>query len=412
MLLRTLLVQSLLAGILLVGVAQAQLAVNPQNLFDAGLNLGYVRQHGNAGSDPGNLATFAANFSAEWLVAVNPTPPPLSIALDPRNMPQTDVLPLDSVRSYLAAMPYCIEPYYTSRIALFDAGYFLGLAIASTASNYTVGVKSALSSGGLPQSLSIIGRNTGSDAILLLAGEVSDIGVAFQAGIKLDETRERHASVFLLLDSIRNELNLLLPNLDVVCENTGSASPNGAPFFGFREILSGEAADTNDVEPTRLDASLHGGALEVTIDVPGSGGKICKAQVLYEWRFPEPISHLEAKDEVSVELKATLLSEPCPNARQTTRASGSNNGSVLLRERGLRTASDISASSTPITARREGESSLTAIKVIYVSSQYSFFKLSFIGSAPRGSNQLSYEVVYLYDKHLLLPSKRSAEEGS
>ena len=162
--------------------AFGQIAVNPQNLFDAGLNLGYVRQHGDAGSDPEILATFADNFAAEWLASVNPEPPSIEIPLQTPVQYYPGLGTINSLRSYLASMPYCIEPYYTSRIATFDAGYFLGLAIASTASQNTSGVKSALSTGGLPQSLSVLGRNTQNQAILEMARAAMELGVRFQSG--------------------------------------------------------------------------------------------------------------------------------------------------------------------------------------------------------------------------------------
>ena len=216
-------------------------AVNPQNLFDAGLNLAYLNQHDNAGSDPGTLPTYAANFTAEWSVATSPSPPSFEIPIVPD--PSFSIrIPIQECRSYLGNMPYCLRDWYQLRGACFNAGWYLGIAIASTASNNTSNVKAALGNNGLVQSLNVIGWNTNNSAFLDLAETARSLSYDFQSGTTKLETDQRHLAMFNNLVGMLNSINLMLPDEFIFCEG---AVPEGATEDGLVLYLpfNGNAKD-------------------------------------------------------------------------------------------------------------------------------------------------------------------------
>lgn len=176
-------------------------------------------------------------------------------------------------------------------------------------------------------------------------------------------------------------------------------------FFGFKEILTGPSFDKppygNNVTPSLLDASTAGGTLEVSVQFLKSRDVFCPAKFRFEWRFLQPIETLKRGDEVAVEIKSTLLTDPCYNSKGLLSVSGSNNGSLQVRNQGFKTAADLGAVDVKfLEAQAGGTTHITKVKVYYVTSQYTFFRLDFKTTGPVGSEILRYEVAYLYEKGL------------
>ena len=184
-----------------------------------------------------------------------------------------------------------------------------------------------------------------------------------------------------------------------------SGSIGAQNFFGFKEILTGPSFDKppygNNVTPSLLEANTSGGTMEASLQFKKSSTEFCPAKFRFEWRFLQPIEVLKKGDEVAVEIKSTLLTAACYNSKGIISVSGSNNGSLQVRNKNLKTAADLGAIDVKfLEALPVSNTHITKVKVYYVTSQYTFFKLDIKTQGPVGSEILRYEVVYVYEKGL------------
>ena len=213
--------------------------INPKNLFDTGINLGYLEAHSAVGTSPGTYAVWASNAEAEWLaswssgmvpsVKVNsPYPFGASIA-------RNQCIELIMIKG----SSDCLSPWFKSALDIFRAGHLLGKAYVEAGSNCSQCLrltvqKAAINLQNAGQKLSLSGVPLG--ASLVSWGNNLKIA-ADGMELNLDGTRSaiQNSNMAPGILEIMNAMNVNLPATAMSCES----------IFDTQEILTGSIANYN-----------------------------------------------------------------------------------------------------------------------------------------------------------------------
>jgi len=200
--------------------------VNPQNLFDTGLNMGYLTGHHDKSTEQPEAPIWAGNASAEWLSSWMPgAVEPITPELETPQMAHNEMI------SKIRQMGGCTEAYFNLRISLYQLGYTLGRGVVETGYDCASCLKSELQKASIE--LRTIGQLLSSQSWRDLSTELNTVAQGLDPNLSGQLAIQQNNGQFGYMQSVLNRINELLPDELIVCE--------GAPF---------QEVETDSEEPT------------------------------------------------------------------------------------------------------------------------------------------------------------------
>ncbi len=196
--------------------------VNPQNLFDTGLNMGYLTGHNEKGVEQQEAPIWAGNASAEWLSswmpgAVTPITPEL----------ETPQIAQDEMMRAIRQMQGCTEAYFNLRLSLYQLGYTLGRAVVETGYDCASCLKTELQKSSIE--LRTIGQFLTSQGWQDLSTELNTVAQGIDPNLSGQLALQQNNGQFGYLQSVLNRVNEMLPDDLILCNGEVVESQNPEP---------------------------------------------------------------------------------------------------------------------------------------------------------------------------------------
>ena len=113
----------LITSILIVRNVSGQDYINVQNIFDTGVNLGYISSHSQAGTGANLISTWQDYAKTEWAASMSPTPFPLVLE---KPIPSGVSLDIQNIEFRLMMLSNaCPNPWFSSAKMIFLSGLSL-----------------------------------------------------------------------------------------------------------------------------------------------------------------------------------------------------------------------------------------------------------------------------------------------
>jgi hypothetical protein len=176
----------------------------------------------------------------------------------------------------------------------------------------------------------------------------------------------------------------------------------GQEFLSLKKIVNGPTPTPYQTldqspKPTFIEATSAGGKMEISVKFK-NGNQFCTVQYRYEWQFSVPIDQLYKGKPVNIEYKVTRLSGSCPSAKGRISATPYMGRSEEFKQLGIRYGGGLDIK--PIKWIEVGvsmsESNTCTLIALNATVQDAVFVINFDSQGYAGSEQLGYEVVYVY----------------
>jgi hypothetical protein len=197
--------------------------VTPKNIFDTGINLGYLEAHSISGTSPGTYAVWASNAEDEWLsswesgmvpsIVVNP-PYPFGVYIAKNQC-------IESIM--IKGSSDCLSPWFKSAIDIFRAGHRLGVAYVEAGSNCSgclriTLLKAAINLQNVGQKLRLSGIPIGI-SVETWAANLKTAADGMELDLDANKSAIQNSNMASGILEIINAMNVNLPGIAMPCKS-------------------------------------------------------------------------------------------------------------------------------------------------------------------------------------------------
>ena len=220
---QTIRIHLLLLAIVCANALSAQ-SINPQNIFDVGINMGYLGAHSQRGTSSATWPSWQANAAAEWLAswdvarAISPNPPyPTGVSI-------ANQFYIEEMQIKLSGS--CRQPWYRAALGLYRAGTNVARAYVESGSNCTECLRSTMirtanNLESMGASLSATGEPAGS-TMTSLASTLRGAANAMRSNLDGQRAAEQNAAQAGTILNAMNTLNSVIPDGVFFCGAVGA----------------------------------------------------------------------------------------------------------------------------------------------------------------------------------------------
>lgn len=197
------------------GVAQG---IHPQNLFESGVQMGYLMAGKKNNTAPDQYAEWAGNASAKWIDSwttglADPIVPDIA----------NPTLAHDQYMTVIRTMQSCADPHFQARLSLYRVGVYLGQAIVESGFSCSscLQIEMQRASIELQTLSSLLKQQTFSD----LAKSINTSASSLTESVSEELAQQRNEGLFPLIESAIQTVSNSLPRTLVHCPGKKEERP-------------------------------------------------------------------------------------------------------------------------------------------------------------------------------------------
>jgi hypothetical protein len=188
-------------------------SVQLRNLFDTGLNMGYLMTHWQNGTAESNWSTWAANAQQEWLGSWDAGSLP-GIAVDIQNPVSAD----KKFRNLIVSLPTagCENRWYRTKENVYQSAQLLGRAYVESTTDCSECLSLSMQKAAME--LRQVGNTRNIARFLELADQLEEAASSLRKNLDEEATLRQNTRQRVLIEAVINEMKLqLLPRELQIC---------------------------------------------------------------------------------------------------------------------------------------------------------------------------------------------------